>query len=138
MSIKNLIEIASWDVLPNSRAELVDLAGLPDDFVLRPLPQFPSPHEVRLLIGSPTAQFSSEVTDEWPHLHKKIKHLPRIVQQAILGAWGSSATLPQEITEGLPSWVQTTYYEWSDAEYLSEVQRVKAAHRTIQKILTGL
>lgn len=135
--IRNLIEISKWDELPGSREDLLKLADLPSDFELRSLPQFPLATEIRDIIGYPVARHSSGITDEWKPLHKKIKHLPRLVQQCILKAWGTVACLPPDQTKGWPLWKQKHYYGWSEEVYYAEVECVKSAHKRIAIILNS-
>lgn len=125
MKISDLIEISTWDTLPENRKDLLELAGLPGNFALRPLPEFPSVEEVRACIGWPNAQFSSGVTDHWKELHDDVKHYPKLVQQAILKAWGHRMNIVNDI------WG----YAWKDQVYLDYVQDIQQKHAVIQNIL---
>lgn len=72
-----------------TRSELLELAGLPEDFILDPLPEFPSSEEVERLVKERTANLKLEKnrqpTKEYFEALKDLPY-PRIVCDAILRA----------------------------------------------------
>lgn len=129
MAVKDLFDLPRLftreELVKMTRNELITLTDLPVSFKLRDLPDFPSPETVAELIGNPFVRHTSEVTDEWGNIHKKIGHLPRIVQQTILSAWGK----PQNRNNIFYG------YGWSESEYVKEVKFLQESHALISEIL---
>lgn len=72
-----------------TRAELLELAGLPQDFILEPLPEFPSTEEVQRVVKERTANLKLEQNQQpTKQYFEALKSLPypRIVCEAILRA----------------------------------------------------
>lgn len=127
--IKKLIELSGWDG-DLTRNDLIALANLPNDFKLRPLPDFPTAEEATKIVGE-IYRHQSKLTDAWPTLHKKVSGLPKLVQHALLKACDGQTKKEVE------NW--TAYgYGFDPERYVKIVADIKKRHGKISDILNQI
>ena len=122
-----------------SREDLLNLTGLPDDYELRPWPQFPSAEEVERILGRAAyARHTSEITANWRIIEERLKEqkVPPLIREIILKSCGQPFHFPVKIRIGDKTREgQDVGYRFDSQKYEGLQKEYKEKYDKIKEIL---